>query len=235
MEKNIHGYLVAIYEPARITVATSKYLGKSGQYLVDISKANSSFIAINAGGFKDNGGDGNGGIPNGITIKNKSFVSISNLYDYNVIGFNSENKLLMGKYTPIQCQLKKIRDAVTFGPILIKNGQKSTIKGNGGGGLSPRSAIGQRADGIVLFLVLDGERNLGKGASYEDVQNIMENYGAVNSACLDGGTSTSLTHGNVLINNPSTSNGETRTRPISTAFILNKDEYDNGDYNVLEK
>ena len=186
-------------------------------------------------GFKDDGGSGNGGAPNGITIKNGKIISKNNLYNYNVIGFNSENKLLMGKYTVAECEQKGFRDAVTFGPILIKNGEKSVIKGNGGGGLSPRSAIGQRADGIVLFLVLDGERHLGRGASYEDVQNIMSDYGAVNCACLDGGTSTGLTHNDTLINNPSTSNGEARTRPISTAFILNKDDFDNGDYSVLEK
>ncbi len=35
------------------------------------------------------------------------------------------------------------------------NGQKSQVLGsNGGSGTSPRTAIGQRADGIVLFLVL---------------------------------------------------------------------------------
>ena len=66
----------------------------------------------------------------------------------------------MGKYYVKHCQIEGIIYAVTFGPILIKNGEASKIQGNGGAGNAPRSAIGQRQDGIVLFLVLDGSRTL---------------------------------------------------------------------------
>lgn len=70
------------------------------------------------------------------------------------------------------------------------------------GGLSPRTAIGQRKDGIFLFLVVDGDRTLGRGASYQDLLQIMENYGAHNASCLDGGTSAGMTVGNKMISNP---------------------------------
>ena len=51
-----------------------------------------------------------------------------------------------------------MRDAIQFGPFLIVNGKPSFVKGNGGWGIAPRSAIGQRQDGIVLFLVINGRR-----------------------------------------------------------------------------
>ena len=52
-EDNYDGYLAVIYDPSRISVATSKGLGSSGQYLVDMAKANDATVAINGGGFAD--------------------------------------------------------------------------------------------------------------------------------------------------------------------------------------
>ena len=107
---------------------------------------------------------------------------------------------------------------MSFGPYLIVDGVCAEISGIAGG-LSPRTAIGQRKDGIFLFLVLDGDRTLGRGASYQDVLDIMSNYGAYNASCLDGGTSTGMTVNNELINDPITQNGKHASRPIATAFI----------------
>ena len=73
----------------------------------------------------------------------------------------------------------------------------------------------------------------GRGATYKDVQDIMLQYGAVNAANLDGGTSTCLTCGSRLINDPTAQNGEHRTRPIPTAFILNADDSNDGDHSVV--
>ncbi len=101
------------------------------------------------------------------------------------------------------------------------------------GGLTPKTAIGQRKDGIFLFLVLDGDRTLGRGASYQDVLTIMENYGAYNASCLDGGTSTGMTVRNILINDPTSKNGSHRSRPVPTAFILKSDEKDTGDATIV--
>ena len=64
---------------------------------------------------------------------------------------NKENKLVLGKFTKEQAVSMGIRDAVEFGPFLIVNGKSSFVKGNGGWGIAPRTAIGQRSDGIVLF------------------------------------------------------------------------------------
>lgn len=80
-----------------------------------------------------------------------------------------------------------------------------------------------------MFLVLDGDRTLGRGATYQDVLSIMENYGAYNASCLDGGTSTGMTVNNKLINDPITKSGRHESRPIATAFILRADEEDNGE------
>ena len=75
----------------------------------------------------------------------------------------------------------------------------------------------------------------GRGASYQDVLDIMEKYGAYNATCLDGGTSAGMTVKNRLINNPTTKSGGQRTRPISTAIIFKADENDDGDYSIVKE
>jgi len=113
-----------------------------------------------------------------------------------------------------------IRDAVTCSPFLIVNGKSSEVLGNGGWGDAPRTAIGQRADGIVLFLVLDGRRAKMQGADMNDLIKIMKNYGAINAANLDGGTSSAMVVEGKLINDPIDSTGKHKTRPIPTGFAL---------------
>lgn len=76
---------------------------------------------------------------------------------------------------------------------------------------------------------MDGDRTLGKGASYKDLLEIMENYGAYNATCLDGGTSAGMTINNKLINNPISQSGKHQSRPIPTAFIFKADDEDNGE------
>jgi len=113
-----------------------------------------------------------------------------------------------------------IRDAVTFWPFLIVNGKSSFVKGNGGWGTAPRSAIGQRQDGIVLFLVIDGRMVGRPGADMFDLVEIMQRYGAYNAANLDGGTSCGLVVNGELINDPVNGSGKHKTRMIATGFIV---------------
>lgn len=70
-EDKFTGYLAVIYDPSRIkTVATSK-LEVSGEYLSEMARKNHALVAINAGGFADEGGEGTGGTPLGITISSR--------------------------------------------------------------------------------------------------------------------------------------------------------------------
>lgn len=215
------GHLVAIYDPSKISVCTTKYLGSKGQYLVDMADENDAVVAINGGGFIDPNYNSLGGMPQGIVIKDGKIIS-NRAYKKTggIIGFTEENKLVLGKMTAKEALNKGVRDAVTFGPFLIVNGKPSFIKGNGGWGTAPRSAIGQRKDGIVLFLVIDG-RMIGRpGADMVDLTEIMQNYGAYNAANLDGGTSCGLVVEGELINDPVNGNGKHKTRMIATGFIV---------------
>lgn len=221
--KGYSGYLAVIYDPSRIKTVYTKKLGTSGQYLKQMAKDNDALIAINGGGFEDPNFNSNGADPLGITFSGGKLITTKTWRGTGgLIGFTEDNKLVLGKMTVKQAQEMKVRDGVTFGPFLIINGKKSTILGNGGWGTAPRTAIGQRKDGIVLFLVIDGRTVTKPGANMNDLIEIMENYGAYNAANLDGGTSSAMVVNGEIINDPIDSTGAHRTRFISTGFILTK-------------
>lgn len=225
--KGYSGYLAAIYDPSRIKTVVTKKLGKCGQYLKTMADDNDALIAINGGGFIDPNYNSNGANPLGITFADGRLIT-SNVYSGagGLIGFTQENKLVLGKMSVQEAKNMNVRDAVTFGPFLIVNGKASEVLGNGGWGTAPRTAIGQRKDGIVLFLVIDGRTVKKPGADMNDLIEIMQKYGAYNAANLDGGTSSVMYVDGKIINDPVDSTGAHKTRFISTGFILTKKDKD---------
>ena len=229
-EAKQRGYLVAVYDASKVKIATAKTMGSSGQMLTTMAKDNDAAVAMNASGFIDPNYNSNGGRPYGPVIKNGKLVSNNQSAGVGggIIGFNKDNTLILGKMSAQEALNKGIRDAVEFGPFLIVNGKPSFIKGNGGWGTAPRSAIGQRKDGIVLFLVMDG-RDYANGISGSDMVDLTEflmRYGAINAANLDGGTSSGLVVNGQLISKPVNGNGQKSTRAIPDAWIVTKWEYD---------
>ena len=221
--KGYTGHLVAVYDPSKISVCTTKYLGKKGEYIVDMAKENNAVVAINGGGFVDPNYNSLGGVPQGTVIKNGKIVSNRTFKKTGgIIGFTKDNKLILARMTANEAIKNGVRDAVSFGPFLIVNGKALFIKGNGGWGEAPRTAIGQRKDGIVLFLVIDGRMVGRPGADMVDLTEIMQKYGAYNAANLDGGTSCGLVVNGQLINDPVNGNGKHKTRMIATGFIVKK-------------
>lgn len=233
--KKYDGYLVAVYDPSRVHTVCTKNLGTSGQYVTKMAADNDALIAINGGGFDDPNFNSTGGSPLGITVSFGKYLT-TKPYEGSggIIGFTEDNKFVLGKITTAEAQKMGIRDAVTFGPYLIVNGKSSAVLGNGGWGQAPRTAIAQRKDGIVLFLVLDGRTATKPGADMNDLIEILEKYGAYNAANLDGGTSSVLVVNNVIVNDPIDSTGAHKTRPIATGFILSKDESDDSDHTLVQ-
>lgn len=119
------GYLAVIYDPTRVDIAVTKYLGKDGQYLTSFSEQNNAYVALTAGGFVDLGGNGTGGEPLGITIDNSKLVheSYYNKEKLNggLIGLTVDHKLFLGDISSNQALMMGITDSVSFGPYLIVN------------------------------------------------------------------------------------------------------------------
>ena len=220
-EAKYEGFLVAVYDPSRIQIATTAYLGVRGEDILTVSKREGAIIAMNAGGFYDPDWNSNGALPHGTVFSKGKVVS-----DYadaamggGFIGFTNEHKLILGRMSKQDAINTGYRDAVEFGPYLIVNGKRSFYKGNGGWGIAPRTAIGQRKDGIVLMLVVNGRLAHSIGADMIDLTDIMERYGAYNAANLDGGSSSELVINGQIINTP-VAGGRQGLRDMSTFWIV---------------
>ena len=221
---NFDAYMAVIYDASKVSVVHTKYMGETGQYLTDMARENDALVAINGGAFVDINGLSNGADPLGILIEDGKIIKSerNRRYGGGVIGFTNDNKLYLGDVSADEAIAAGVRDAVEFGPFLVVNGVPSFIKGNGGFGIHPRTAIGQRQDGVVLFLVVDGRRIDSMGCDMKDLTDIMVRYGAYNAANLDGGNSSVLVINNKIINRPINWDNLEQTRPIATGFIVKK-------------
>lgn len=234
-------YLAAIYDPSKVKAAVSRSVGTYGQYATKIAEDNKAILATNGGGFSNAPGNQTGGRPIGVTIVNGKVITDNNYGIDNqaggLIGMTYDNKLVLIKNaSAAKARSMNVRDGVTWGPFLIVNGKKSFIKGNGGWGYAARTAIGQRSDGIILLLVVNSNSTRTKGANMSDLTEIMSNYGAVNAANLDGGTSSvmvlpkkeaikyksSCVDNYCYINDPVDSALQHKTRGIPSTIIVTK-------------
>lgn len=193
------GKLLRISDPSRVFVGVSGPLGPgySGKHLIDMVADYGAIAGVNASGFDDPNGMGSGGVPLGIVIS-EGELRYGNLgANYEVIGFDKENKLHCEWMTGQHAMDIGIRDAACFGPILISNGEK--VYHNGWVNYNPRTVIGQTEDGTVLILVIEGRQCSSIGATYDEVIQLMLDLGAVNAGNMDGGASSEMVYGDEQI------------------------------------
>ena len=214
-----NGKLMIVRDPSRIHLGVNVLMDnyKNNGFLVqDYVTAAGALGGINAGGFDDPNGMGNGSIPQGVVIKDGELVA-GRLTDWGtIIGFNEKDHLIVGNMTGSQALEWGLTDAVTFGPVLIVDGETVSITGTGGG-LNPRTVIGQAYDGSVLLLVIDGRQTTSLGASYEDCVKIMLQYGAMNAANLDGGSSSVMVYEDRIVNHIVSMRSD---RTVPTAWLV---------------
>ena len=217
-------HLVAIYDPTKVElIHTKKFnVGGFGERVVTMCDRYGGVVCINGGGFIDNGMGSD--IPVGDVIKDYEIIwtpknEKEDTYRDNIIGITDDGKLkLMANATGVEAINAKIKDAMVFGPFLIVNGKTLEIVGDPWG-KSPRMAIAQRKDGVIMFLAIDG-KNYIDGATLQDVIDVLKRYGAYNAANLDGGQSSSLVVDGELENNPPAEAKRTKGRYVVTGWGL---------------
>lgn len=213
-----HGKMLVIYDPSRIMVATIDNYNHNGAGLTlkQLIDKYGGVGGINGGQYEDKNGMGIGGWPEGIVISEGKLRMGSKNGTYEVYGLTNENVLVVGRMTAQKALDIGVRDAVSFGPALIVNGVAAKYSG-AGGGLNPRTAIGQREDGAILLLVIEGRKTSSMGATMADLIKVMQDYGAVNAANLDGGMSSAMW----LYDDELVSSSSVRvSRQMPTAFII---------------
>lgn len=221
---NSNAHLVAIYEPEKVElIHTKKFnVGGYGERVITMCQRYEGIVCINGGGFIDNGMGSD--IPEGYVIKDHEIIwtptnQDPNTYRANIIGMTDDGILkLMSNTTGTEAINAGVKDGMVFGPFLIVNGTPLEIVGDPWG-KSPRMAIAQRKDGVMMFLAIDG-KNYIDGATLQDVIDVLIKYGAYNAANLDGGQSSTLVVENKLENNPPAEAKTTNGRYVVTGWGL---------------
>lgn len=230
------GTMMVVNDPSKISLATTYPWGEYGKELGVIVDEAGAIAGVNGGIYYSSGNKG--GRPYGVTVSNGEIQDItlgwSGLY---LIGFDENNLLRITSLegmnkSAVEKMVKeeKIRDAISFQEEssdannhfvkLIINGEKRELSGKGSG-QNPRTAIGQRKDGSVLILVTDGRGKNGHlGATASDLIEIMAEYGAVNAANVDGGSSSSLYYNKKYLRTSVTFYYTNSSWRLPTAFVV---------------
>jgi len=123
----------------------------------------------------------------------------------------------------LRADWSSVTDAVGGGPELVRDGKPIFDAGEALTsaqlrGRDPRTGIGQRADGKIVIVAVDGRRRgWSIGISNWDLALTLIRYGCVNGFALDSGGSTTVAFDGQLLNRPSDPTGQ---RPVGEALVV---------------
>ena len=200
---NFKAYMLIIKDPSRVYCATSTNYttNAAGARFTEIAEREQCVALINGGEFDDANGNGNGGKPRVLTYSRGVKMWEDSQYQWKTfIGFDKNDKMVVqDNLAPATAAALNVRDGCCFRPgsiscRLIYTDANGNVHVSSVSNSSPaqRTAIGQRSDGAVIFLVTDGRSATSIGASYDEVTQLMYEYGAVSAGMLDGGSSSML-------------------------------------------
>jgi len=214
------GYMMIVLDPSRVIVGCfpEKFDREAYSVAEHVEKFDAT-AGINAGGFVDIGGNGNGSSPDSLVVYKGVQYAAGYGTKHGFAGIDSNNILHVGRLTSEQVTALDIQYGVSFGPALIVNGEINTAA-TSVSGVNPRTAIGQRSDGAMLLMVIDGRQAISIGATYADEANIMLSYGAVNALNLDGGSSSLMYWNGEYVNNCASVVG---IRDVPTTILVLKE------------
>jgi len=212
-----NGYMMVVLDPSRVIMGSKpESFMKRGYTVAEMVEEFGAVAGINAGGFYDPGGQGDGSLPDSLVVVDGEIYCPEYGTRQGFVGIDYDNIMHVGTMTVDDVRNSNIRWGVCFGPVLIQNGvpvEESSLAS----GVNPRTAIGQRSDGAILMLVIDGRQVMSLGAKYSDLMKIMLEYGAVNAMNLDGGSSSLMWFEGDYINNCASVVG---IRPVPTTFLV---------------
>lgn len=213
------GFMIVVKDPSRVIMGSvPSSFGRRGYTVAEMCEYYDAVAGINAGGFYDPNGQGNGSIPDSLVVFNGETYYSGNGTRNGFVGIDSSYILhVASRITLEDIAATDMQYGVCFGPVLLINGEPTD---NLESGVNPRTAIGQRSDGAMLLLVIDGRSALSIGATFRDLQDIMLQYGAVNACNLDGGSSSMMWYEGDYINNCASVIG---IRPVPTTFLVLKE------------
>ena len=216
-----HGKMMVVRDPSLVRLAMPKATEEKGAWgetkqVEEFCEMYGAIGGITAGGFYMDTGRPSGFVTkNGrVVVPNDSFKKPSRRF----VGFTADHKLVVGKFTEQEALDRGVVEGLCWGPLLIVDGIKQTGQG---GGYNPRAAIGQRADGTVILVLIEGRMISSLGASYDDLADFMEEQGCINACNLDSGRSSVMIYEGVPVTKIAVGAGiQTENRAAPNAFVV---------------
>ena len=192
-------HVMIVRDPSKVYLAASSNplsMDTPGARMDEAMERENAIAAVNAGPFFDDGtaSQAVGSVPSGLALSEDAVIwNDQQISEYGFVGFNKDNILIVASsMTETEAKEQGIRDGCSSGPVLMINGEPNMEVYNGNSGYNPRTAVGQRADGAVVFVCADGRNPDSLGATYADMIDILTEYGAVNACALNGGSSSAM-------------------------------------------
>ena len=118
---------------------------------------------------------------------------------------------------------RDVPEAVGGGPLIVRGGKPifNALEDFGSSDMNrrhPRTAVGQRADGRIVMLVVDGRRpGYSAGMTNFELAQAMIRLGVVTASALDSGGSSTMAFDGQLLSRPSDTTGE---RMIADSLLV---------------
>ncbi len=215
-----HGKMLIVRDPSLVRLAIPEKQEENGSYGLDqlmpvegFCEMYGAVAGITAGGFNMETGR-----PSGFIIKNGKVVVSNDNESRAACGFTKDHVLVVNVMTEEEALERGIVEGLCWQPILIYDGIKQV---NMGGGYNPRAAIGQRPDGTVLLVMIEGRMISSLGASYDDLVEFFEEQGCINAINLDSGRSSVMVYEGEPITKIAVGAGiQTTSRFAPNAFVV---------------
>lgn len=191
--------VMIVRDPSKVYLAASSEplsMDTPGIQMDEALEQENAIAAVNAGPYFDDGTSSRavGSVPLGLALAENDVIwNDDQASEYGFVGFNKDNILIVASsMTEAEAMELEIRDGCSSGPILMINGKVNWEIYESRSGFNPRTVIGQRADGAVLLICALGRNPGSIGADYNQMIDILKEYGAVNACALQGGFASNM-------------------------------------------
>lgn len=164
----------------RVDVARARGLERTST----MARRAGALAAVNGGYFKKDGS------PDGLLKLDGELVSSRGRGCHAGFGVDPRGRVKIG-----ECpgdDWPGMVDALGAGPLVLENGRVVDHGDAQRRIRHPRTALGQRADGVLVFVVADGRTEQAGGVSFEELGRLMRSLGCRAAVNLDGGGSSVL-------------------------------------------
>ncbi|MDO5445586.1 MAG: phosphodiester glycosidase family protein [Eubacteriales bacterium] len=214
-------YMLIVLDPTRVVLGCRPdRIGAKGYVLDDFAAQFDAVAGINAGGFEDYNGQGNGSTPDSVIVHEGEILCGYFGVGNGFVGLDADGILQVDFEKVDDLKERNIIEGAGFGPVLVKDGEIVNAEKLAASNLNPRTAIGQRADGALLLLVIDGRQPNSLGGSFLDEAELMLDFGAVTANNLDGGSSSLMWYDGEYLNNKADVIG---VRNMPSSFLVLKE------------